>query len=236
MQVIFVFATAGIVYGQRHHGGGGEPQPQYVDYQAKGFRQLPTILMHKQALSQDGNFNYAFAADNGLKQGETISPDGSRSGAYSYVDPNGQTISVRYTAGKEGFRILEGEHIPKAPPAPAYHQPAPQAAYQYSGPQYSSGAQYSGAQYSAPSYSGPRHRFASASQDEGQYNEEDDGSGGINNALAYYNRGQQAYQKSGSAPVYRVQENDGGYNEKEEEQYNKGPHTFGSGYAFEFSG
>ena len=47
---------------------------------------------------------------------------------------------------------------------------------------------------------------------------------------------QQAYQKSASAPVYRVQENDGGYNEKEEEQYNKGPHSFGSGYAFEFSG
>ena len=166
-QVILVIATAGIVCGQRHHGG-GEPQPQYVDYQAKGFRQLPTILMHKQALSHDGNFNYAFAADNGLKQGETISPDGSRSGAYSYVDPNGQTITVRYTAGKEGFRIVEGEHIPKAPPAPAYHQPAPQQpAYQYSGPQYSSGsqysgAQYSGAQYSAPSYSGSRHRFASA--------------------------------------------------------------------------
>lgn len=42
------------------------------------YQRLPLILMHKQALSQDGQFNYAFAADNGLKQGESISPDGSR--------------------------------------------------------------------------------------------------------------------------------------------------------------
>ncbi|KAL1461717.1 hypothetical protein WDU94_013589 [Cyamophila willieti] len=55
--------------------------------------------MHKQALGTDGTFNYAFAADNGLKQGESINPDGTRIGAYSYVDPNGQTISVKYSAG-----------------------------------------------------------------------------------------------------------------------------------------
>merc|ERR1711971_448749 len=31
----------------------------------------------------------------------------------SYIDENGETITVRYTAGKDGFRILEGAHIPE---------------------------------------------------------------------------------------------------------------------------
>ncbi|XP_025425378.1 uncharacterized protein LOC112694187 isoform X2 [Sipha flava] len=85
-------------------GYGGGPNPK-----------LPVILMHKQALQEDGGFQYAFAADNGLRQGESIRPDGSRTGAYSYTDPNGKEVSVKYTAGKDGFRIIQGDHVPKAP-------------------------------------------------------------------------------------------------------------------------
>lgn len=80
-----------------------------------GNKQFPVILMHKQALQEDGGFQYAFAADNGLRQGESIRPDGSRTGAYSYTDPDGKEISVKYTAGKDGFRIIQGDHVPKAP-------------------------------------------------------------------------------------------------------------------------
>lgn len=80
-----------------------------------GGKPLPVILMHKQALQQDGGFQYAFAADNGLRQGESIRPDGSRTGAYSYTDPNGKEITVKYTAGRDGFRIIQGDHVPKAP-------------------------------------------------------------------------------------------------------------------------
>jgi len=99
-----------------------------------GYKQLPVILMHKQALQEDGGFQYAFAADNGLRQGESIRPDGSRTGAYSYTDPDGKEISVKYTAGKDGFRIIQGDHVPKAPvsvvplqqqsTAPAYVPPS----------------------------------------------------------------------------------------------------------------
>lgn len=53
----------------------------------------------------------------------------TRTGGYSYVDPNGKKISVKYTAGKEGFKILEADHLPKAPqpvaPLPAPQQPQP---------------------------------------------------------------------------------------------------------------
>merc|ERR1712088_477303 len=44
---------------------------------------------------------------------EETTSDGERIGQYSYIDENGQTITVRYTAGKDGFRILEGNHIPE---------------------------------------------------------------------------------------------------------------------------
>lgn len=42
----------------------------------------PQILSHKQALNHDGNFKYLFTSENGLAQGESISPDGSRNGGY----------------------------------------------------------------------------------------------------------------------------------------------------------
>lgn len=50
------------------------------------------------------------------------------------MDPTGRKISVKYTAGKEGFRILEGDHLPKAPqpiaPLPAAAAPQQQQVYQ----------------------------------------------------------------------------------------------------------
>merc|ERR1711997_372371 len=35
-----------------------------------------------------------------------------RIGQYSYIDDTGKTITVKYSAGINGFRILEGDHIP----------------------------------------------------------------------------------------------------------------------------
>merc|ERR1712088_220228 len=44
---------------------------------------------------------------------EETTSDGERIGQYSYIDENGETITVRYAAGKDGFRIIEGNHIPE---------------------------------------------------------------------------------------------------------------------------
>ncbi|XP_063223245.1 uncharacterized protein LOC134531462 [Bacillus rossius redtenbacheri] len=114
-------------------------------------QQHAAILSHRQGQSSDGAVNYNFATDHGLQQGETINPDGSRSGSYSYLDPNGKKISVKYSAGKDGFRILEGDHVPKpvAPLAAPQQTLAPQQAPRYSvEPAYSkqTPALYSGAQ------------------------------------------------------------------------------------------
>ena len=43
---------------------------------------------------------------------EETTADGERVGQYSYIDNDGKTITVRYTAGRDGFRILEGDHVP----------------------------------------------------------------------------------------------------------------------------
>merc|ERR1712150_306160 len=78
------------------------------------------------------------------RQAEETGLDGERIGQYSYIGDDGQTYTVKYSAGKEGFRILEGGHIPSggqdaaafvATPAPepaqqqpiAQPQPAPRA-------------------------------------------------------------------------------------------------------------
>lgn len=88
------------------------PQQQEQYYRPK---KVPSIISHKQSQNHDGNFKYAFHAENGLAQGEVISPDGARSGGYTYIDPHGKKVLVKYSAGKEGFRIIESsDHIPKA--------------------------------------------------------------------------------------------------------------------------
>merc|ERR1712226_1820138 len=71
------------------------------------------ILKEQRFDAGDGRFGSAFAQEDGTVFREETTADGERIGQYSYIDENGQTITVRYTAGKDGFRILEGSHIPE---------------------------------------------------------------------------------------------------------------------------
>jgi len=56
-----------------------------------------------------------FEAD-GLTRKETVDEDGNIVGSYSYKDPNGDLVVVRYVAGKDGYRVLSdtetGHDIP----------------------------------------------------------------------------------------------------------------------------
>merc|ERR1711902_95318 len=61
----------------------------------------------------DGRFGAAFAQEDGTVFREETTADGERIGQYSYIDQDGKTITVRYSAGKDGFRILEGSHVPE---------------------------------------------------------------------------------------------------------------------------
>merc|ERR1711971_675962 len=71
------------------------------------------ILKEQRFDAGDGRFGSAFAQEDGTMFREETTADGERIGQYSYIDENGETITVRYTAGKDGFRILEGAHIPE---------------------------------------------------------------------------------------------------------------------------
>jgi len=71
------------------------------------------ILREQRFNAGDGRFGAAFAQEDGTVFREETSADGERVGQYSYIDENGKTVTVRYTAGKDGFRILEGDHVPE---------------------------------------------------------------------------------------------------------------------------
>ena len=80
---------------------------QYVDpKQAK-------ILKEQRFNAGDGRFGAAYAQEDGVVFREETGAGGERIGQYSYIDQDGKTITVKYSAGVDGFRILEGAHIPK---------------------------------------------------------------------------------------------------------------------------
>merc|ERR1712180_540125 len=93
------------------------------------------ILKEQRFNAGDGRFGSAYAQGDGVVFREETGAAGERVGQYSYIDNDGKTITVRYTAGKDGFRILEGAHIPtganglnSAPYNPEEAAPVQQAA------------------------------------------------------------------------------------------------------------
>merc|ERR1712128_329668 len=82
------------------------------------------ILKEQRFNSGDGNFGSAYASEDGTVFKEEALPGGERRGQYSYIDQSGKTITVKYSAGKDGFKILEGAHVPSTgqTSAPPYNQ------------------------------------------------------------------------------------------------------------------
>lgn len=69
------------------------------------------ILKEQRFNAGDGRAGAAFATEDGTVFKEETDVDGNRIGQYSYIGENGKTFTVRYSAGKDGFRILSGDHI-----------------------------------------------------------------------------------------------------------------------------
>ncbi|XP_059471474.1 uncharacterized protein LOC132194312 [Neocloeon triangulifer] len=68
--------------------------------------------------SQDGNGNILFGYSSPQQARlEARSLDGSVRGSYSYIDPEGKTVKVRYSAGRDGFQVFDEDEafsvIPK---------------------------------------------------------------------------------------------------------------------------
>merc|ERR1712079_330058 len=95
------------------------------------------ILKEQRFNAGDGRFGSAFAQEDGTVYREETTADGERIGQYSYIDNDGKTITVRYTAGKDEFRILEGAHVPlgaTGQESAAFVAEAPAAPVQVSAP------------------------------------------------------------------------------------------------------
>merc|ERR1712107_866263 len=83
--------------------------------QAQGFNGDPSlarILQEQRFNMGDGKFGAAYAQEDGVAFKEESTGNNERIGQYSYLDENGNTIVVKYSAGVNGFRILDGAHIP----------------------------------------------------------------------------------------------------------------------------
>ncbi|KAJ2951680.1 hypothetical protein O0L34_g13841 [Tuta absoluta] len=148
-----------------------------VTCQQEGARRVPkyagdpktaAIVQEARYLSGNGAFGAAYQQEDGINFKEETDADGNRRGSYSYVDPSGQTKTVNYIAGKNGFQAT-GDHIPTAPlpvaPTPGY-TPDPR----YNSPDYKQ------QQYSAPQqYTAPapvRNYGGKPDEDDGQYHPE----------------------------------------------------------------
>ena len=70
------------------------------------------ILKEQRFNAGDGRAGSAFATEDGTIFKEEADINGNRIGQYSYIGDDGQTYTVKYSAGKDGFRILDGSHIP----------------------------------------------------------------------------------------------------------------------------
>merc|ERR1712048_324908 len=78
----------------------------------QGDSSLARILQEQRFNMGDGKFGSAFAQEDGTISKEESGGNNERIGQYSYIDDTGKTITVKYSAGINGFRILEGDHIP----------------------------------------------------------------------------------------------------------------------------
>jgi len=70
------------------------------------------ILKEQRFNAGDGRFGSAYAQEDGVVFREETGAEGERVGQYSYIGDDGKTYTVKYTAGKDGFRILDGTHVP----------------------------------------------------------------------------------------------------------------------------
>ncbi|KAI5651788.1 insect cuticle protein domain-containing protein [Phthorimaea operculella] len=83
------------------------------------------ILKYENVNNGDGNYRFSYETGNGISAHESGSPRApgpegpavTSEGGYSYRAPDGQQISLTYTADENGFHPV-GAHLPTPPPIP----------------------------------------------------------------------------------------------------------------------
>ncbi|KAJ3634846.1 hypothetical protein MTP99_007788 [Tenebrio molitor] len=149
------------------HSGGASGR-----YSGGSSAQVP-ILRFDNNNNGDGSYNFAYETGDGIQAQEEgyLKNAGSQDeaqaaqGSFSYTSPDGQQISVSYTADENGFQP-QGDHLPTPPPIPEailrsleFNQ-AEEARGGYQGDegQYRGQSQQPQQQYGAPN-AGPQQQF-----------------------------------------------------------------------------
>ncbi|KAJ9574175.1 hypothetical protein L9F63_008431 [Diploptera punctata] len=87
--------------------------------------EIPIISLQSE-VNADGSYKYSYETGDGIRAEESgvaraagPNDEGGEAvqGQYSYVAPDGSSISLVYTADENGF-VPQGSHIPVAPPIP----------------------------------------------------------------------------------------------------------------------
>jgi len=126
MKVLLVVSACFLATAYAQH------QNQAIDYELEEKLKRTTttwipILEYNKEQGDDGSYKTSYKTGNNidaseqgfLKDFSEDHPNGVlvQHGGYSYTAPDGQVISVQYTADEHGFRAT-GDHIPTAAPIP----------------------------------------------------------------------------------------------------------------------
>ncbi|XP_018563931.1 pupal cuticle protein 20-like [Anoplophora glabripennis] len=83
-------------------------------YSAPAANQVPILRLDNNPNAGDGSYSYAYETADGIAAQEEGALRGDAQlaqGSYSYTSPEGEQISVQYTADENGFQP-QGSHIP----------------------------------------------------------------------------------------------------------------------------
>ncbi|RVE42117.1 hypothetical protein evm_013229 [Chilo suppressalis] len=121
--IMVACAILAVVAAEHNHGynHGYSGNSGYNNY---GGAHIP-ILRYENVNNGDGTYRYSYDTGNGISAHESGSPRApgpegpavTAEGGFSYRAPDGQQISLSYTADEKGFHPT-GSHIPTPPPVP----------------------------------------------------------------------------------------------------------------------
>ncbi|XP_068206543.1 cuticle protein AMP1A-like [Palaemon carinicauda] len=85
-----------------------------------------SILKDDRVPTEEGEYNFEFETENGIRVSQAGSPDGNgaivKAGVYSYTAPDGTLVEVEFVADENGFQP-QSDILPVAPEFP---HPIPQ--------------------------------------------------------------------------------------------------------------
>ncbi|KPI93047.1 PREDICTED: pupal cuticle protein 20-like [Papilio xuthus] len=105
-------------------GGGSGGSGNNPSYGGNGGANIP-ILRYENENNGDGTYRFSYETGNGIQAQESGAPRAqgpegpavTAEGGFSYRAPDGQQISLSYTADENGFHPV-GAHLPTPPPIP----------------------------------------------------------------------------------------------------------------------